>query len=61
MTCPHCGARMIQETIYGESEKIASWCCPICGEVIDATILQNRMESLERILRLARRSGNVDR
>jgi len=61
MTCPRCGAKMILETLYGESEKVTCWRCYRCGEVIDTTILQNRMESLERILRLARRSGNVDR
>ena len=52
MTCPRCGARMIQEDFYEESEKIVSWRCYRCGEYLDETILQNRQESLERILRL---------
>ncbi len=31
--------------IYGESEKISSWLCYRCGEVIDEQILINRRMS----------------
>ncbi len=42
MKCPRCNGRMFAETYYDFVRSFDAWKCSCCGEVLDATILQNR-------------------
>ena len=40
--CSRCGGNMVHESFYGLNEQFTGFKCVICGDVIDAVILQNR-------------------
>ena len=60
MKCPRCGASMYLVIIYTNQDMShESWKCPRCGEYIDDQILENRQESLERVLTMRKRAKSL--
>lgn len=43
MTCPKCRGRMYTEKFYDFVRVFSAWKCTCCGEVVDQTILANRL------------------
>ncbi|HXX33842.1 MAG TPA: hypothetical protein VEM15_05130 [Thermodesulfobacteriota bacterium] len=42
MRCNRCKGTMSYEKFYGAQENFWGWRCIRCGEIVDATILENR-------------------
>ena len=47
MKCHRCNGMMIYEKFYGDSEYFMGWRCVTCGEIVDETILENRLQSIQ--------------
>jgi hypothetical protein len=43
MRCQRCRSAMVFEVYYGPGTKFSEWRCVVCGNVIDAYILANRL------------------
>lgn len=46
MQCPKCRGRMYAEKYYDFVRSFDAWKCTCCGEVLDSTIIANRMRNL---------------
>ena len=54
MRCHRCGSIMAYEKFYGLQGGFWGWRCVCCGEIIDATILENRSCSIAGRIRRSR-------
>lgn len=45
MKCPKCKGRMYSEKLYDFVRSFEAWKCCSCGEVLDPTILANRVRN----------------
>lgn len=58
MTCERCGGLMVSERICDLRERNSDLCvdgyrCLLCGNLVDATILENRRRSIDAVESLA--------
>lgn len=44
MKCSKCGGMMVFEKFYSQEDRFFGWRCISCGEIIDPTILENRLQ-----------------
>lgn len=65
MTCERCDGLMVSERIYdlGMSNDLCvdGYRCLLCGDVVDATILEHRRQSTEAIKQLQRVTPRISR
>lgn len=62
MNCQRCSGHMIQERLYAPDETemtVNGWRCLNCGEVIDGTILDNRLRAAQGPRRIFCRRGEL--
>lgn len=50
MKCPRCQGRMYSEKYYDFVRSFDAWKCSCCGELVDSTILANRVRSSSTFL-----------
>jgi hypothetical protein len=59
--CRRCNGWMGLEKFYGPNDTFFGWHCLLCGEILDAEILLNRMTPSPRILPSGRKEGKISR
>ena len=66
MTCERCDGLMVSERIYDFQGMSSDLCvdgyrCLLCGNIVDATILENRRRSIEAVGSIALISPRMQR
>jgi len=66
MTCERCHGLMVSEQIYDFQGMNSDLCvdgyrCLLCGNLVDATILENRRRSTEAVEPIARNGPRMQR
>ncbi len=44
MTCPRCHSLMIFDQFWHQGHDFSGFKCPMCGEIIDPVIMENRIK-----------------